>query len=227
MWRTRPASQRGHFDHGWLDTSHTFSFAGYRDREWMGFHKLRVINEDRVAAGHGFGEHGHNDMEIFSLVLAGELEHRDSMGNGAVLRPGELQYMSAGRGIQHAERNPSATEPNHFYQIWLEPAERGLPPVYGQLSLSTEEGWQTVATPQGSNGSLAIRQDAVIRHGRVNRALKLTAQEGRGTWVQIVSGSGTIDERPFSCGDGFFAEEAGESTRRANGPAEVLWFDLP
>src|SRR5712691_11693583 len=132
MIQLRKAAERGHFDHGWLDTNHTFSFADYHDPQQMGFRALRVINEDRVAPGQGFGMHGHRDMEIVTLVLEGALEHRDSLGNGEVLRPGELQRMSAGTGIRHSEFNPSPTEPVHLYQIWLTPREKGLTPSYEQ-----------------------------------------------------------------------------------------------
>src|ERR1700687_5216713 len=139
MLQIRSASQRGHFDHGWLDTWHTFSFADYHDPAQLGFRSLRVINEDRVAPGQGFGMHGHRDMEIVTIVLSGALEHRDSLGNGEVLRPGELQRMSAGTGIRHSEFNPSATEPVHLYQIWLLPDRQGLTPSYEQKAFPAAE----------------------------------------------------------------------------------------
>src|SRR5476651_961152 len=152
MLQIRHANERGHFDHGWLDTHHTFSFADYHDPAQMGFRSLRVINEDRVQPGMGFGTHGHKDMEIVTLVLSGALEHRDSLGNGEVLRPGELQRMTAGTGIRHSEFNPSAAEPVHLYQIWLLPTEKGLAPSCEQKAFSDEEKsnrLRVVASPDG------------------------------------------------------------------------------
>ena len=226
MWQLRPAAERGHFNHGWLDTHHTFSFAGYRDPRWMGFRSLRVINEDRVDAGRGFGTHGHEDMEIFSLVLAGQLEHGDSMGNGAVLTPGEFQYMSAGSGVRHSERNPSDADPVHFYQIWIEPSEAGLPPRYDQRKLADRPGWQTLAAPDGRDESMTVRQDAVLRYGVFSEAAEIEVAAGRGAWVQIVSGRGSLEGTAFGPGDGLFTETAGTSTLTADGPVVALWFDL-
>src|SRR6266550_4570151 len=165
MFSIRKSSDRGHFDHGWLNTYHTFSFADYYDPAHMGFRSLRVINEDRVAPGAGFGMHGHRDMEIVTCVLSGALEHKDSLGHGEVLRPGEFQHMSAGRGIRHSEFNPSATEPVHLYQIWLLPRESGLEPSYAQKAFDPAHRtgrWQLVASPNGADGSLKIQQDARI-----------------------------------------------------------------
>src|SRR6478735_206293 len=153
MLRLRKAKDRGQFDHGWLQTAHTFSFADYHDPNHMAFRALRVINEDVVAPGQGFGMHGHRDMEIVTLVLRGALEHRDNLGNGEVLRPGELQDMSAGAGIMHSDFNPSATEPVHLYQIWLLPEKRGLTPSYEQKPFdpaARKDRWQLVASPDGS-----------------------------------------------------------------------------
>src|SRR6516164_11143998 len=163
MIQVRKAVERGHFDHGWLNTYHTFSFADYYDPAQLGFRSLRVINDDRVAPGQGFGMHGHRDMEIVTYVLDGALEHRDSMGNGSVLRPGELQRMTAGTGIRHSEFNPSDREPVHLYQIWLLPERRGLQPGYEQKAFPEAERQGTlrlVASPTGERGSLTIRQDA-------------------------------------------------------------------
>src|SRR5437588_5838365 len=163
MIRVRKAAERGHFDHGWLDTRHTFSFGDYYDAEHMGFRSLRVINDDRVQPGQGFGRHGHRDMEIITYVLAGALEHEDSMGHGAILRPGELQHMTAGTGILHSEFNPSDREEVHLYQIWLVPDRRGLTPGYEQKAFPAEERrgrLRLVASPTGEDGALTIHQDA-------------------------------------------------------------------
>src|ERR1043166_783545 len=163
MVNIRPANERGHFDHGWLDTYHTFSFADYHDPAQMGFRSLRVINEDRVAAGQGFGMHGHRDMEIVTIVLEGALEHRDSLGNGEVLRPGEVQRMTAGTGIRHSEFNPSTTEPVHLYQIWLLPERAGLKPQYEQMPIDRNElagRWRLVASREPGDHALPIHQDA-------------------------------------------------------------------
>src|SRR5436190_2216438 len=163
MIRVRKAAERGHFDHGWLDTYHTFSFGDYYDPQHMSFRALRVINEDRVNPGGGFGMHGHRDMEIITLVLAGQLEHKVSLGTGSVIRPGELQRMSAGSGIRHSEFNPSATEAAHLLQIWLLPRERGLTPEYEQREFPAagrDGQWQMVASDDGRQGSLTIHQDA-------------------------------------------------------------------
>src|SRR5215475_10638425 len=163
MIHLRKAVERGHFDHGWLDTYHTFSFGDYYDAAQMGFRSLRVINDDRVEPGRGFGMHGHRDMEIITYVLEGALEHRDSLGNGSVLRPGELQHMTAGTGVRHSEFNPSDREWVHLYQIWLLPERRGLEPSYQELALSEEDKggrFRLVAAPDGGPGVLTIHQDA-------------------------------------------------------------------
>src|SRR5215469_8373084 len=166
MIRVRKAAERGHFDHGWLDTYHTFSFGDYYDPREMGFRALRVINEDRVQPGQGFGMHGHRDMEIVTLVLSGALEHKDSLGNGSVLRPGELQHMTAGTGVRHSEFNPSQTDWVHLYQIWLLPQHKGLTPGYEQIALGkAQPGFRLVASPDGAEGGLTIRQDARIYLG--------------------------------------------------------------
>ncbi len=171
MITVRPSQQRGHFNHGWLDTFHTFSFGDYYDPQQMQFRALRVMNEDRVAAGQGFGMHGHRDMEIVTYVLEGALEHRDSLGNGSVLRPGELQRMTAGTGIRHSEFNPSADQGVHLYQIWLLPRQPGLTPGYEQKAFPAagrRAAWQLVASPDAADGSLQIHQDAdlFVRVGR-------------------------------------------------------------
>src|SRR5437868_2951821 len=161
MIRLRKAAERGHFDHGWLDTYHTFSFGDYYDPDHLGFRSLRVFNDDRVQPGAGFGMHGHRDMEIVTLVLEGALEHKDSMDNGSILRAGQLQRMSAGTGVRHSEFNPSASEPVHLYQIWLLPDLKGLQPSYEELALTQTDGprpLRLVASPDGADGSLTIHQ---------------------------------------------------------------------
>jgi len=169
MITIRKAEERGGADHGWLNTKHTFSFADYHDPQFMGFRSLRVINEDRVQPGQGFGTHGHSDMEILSVVLEGGLQHRDSMGTGSVIRPGDVQRMSAGTGVQHSEFNASRTEPLHFYQIWLYPARRGIKPEYEQKTFPAEErrdALRLIASPDGARGSLTIHQDARLYASR-------------------------------------------------------------
>src|SRR5262245_30391638 len=183
MLSIRKSADRGHFNHGWLDTYHTFSFGDYYDPEQMGFRALRVINEDRVAPGTGFGMHGHHDMEIVTIVLSGALEHKDSLGNGEVLRPGEFQRMTAGRGIRHSEFNPSATEPVHLYQIWLLPRQPRLPPSYEQKPFdpAARSGrWQLVASRDGADGSLTIQQDARIYLANLPKADRLNAEFAAG-----------------------------------------------
>src|SRR5262245_9902066 len=165
MIRIRKAADRGHFNHGWLDTYHTFSFADYYDPAQMGFRALRVLNDDRVQPGQGFGMHGHRDMEILTYVLEGALEHRDSLGNGSVLRAGELQRMTAGTGVRHSEFNPSAEEPVHLYQVWLLPERAGLTPGYEQRGFAEGEkrgAWRLVASRSGRDGSLTVHQDAEV-----------------------------------------------------------------
>lgn len=232
MLKLRPAQARGHFDHGWLDTYHTFSFADYYDPQQMGFRALRVINEDRVSPGQGFGMHGHRDMEIVTLVLAGALEHRDSMGNGEVLHPGELQRMSAGTGIRHSEFNPSTDEPVHLYQIWLLPRQNGLQPSYEQKAFPAAEKQgrlRLVASPNGAEGSLTIQQDAQIylatlTHGQQLKAPLATPRHG---WLQVLRGAVQVNEQSMTAGDGLAIsdEEGLQITGIAD--AEVMLFDLP
>src|SRR4051812_1049428 len=177
MLQLRRANERGHANHGWLDTYHTFSFASYHDPRHMGFRALRVMNEDRVAPGEGFGMHAHQDMEIVTCVLEGALEHKDSLGNGEVLRPGELQRMSAGTGIRHSEFNPSKTEPVHLYQIWLHPSQKGMKPSYEQKAFpdaGQHNQLQLIASPDGAGGALTIHTDAQIYRARLENGLGVT-----------------------------------------------------
>jgi quercetin 2,3-dioxygenase len=232
MINKRLANERGGGDHGWLNTRHTFSFSDYYDQENMGFRVLRVMNEDRVAPGQGFGMHGHQDMEIISYVLEGELGHKDSLGHGSVLRPGEFQCMTAGTGIRHSEFNPSATDPVHFYQIWILPDRAGHPPSYDQRSFSAAERQgrlQLVAAPDGRENSLTIHQDAEIylsslaRGGQVTHTLR----PGRSAWLQILRGSVQLNGIALDAGDGAAISDETALAVRAVGPAEVMLFDLP
>ena len=231
MIRIRKADERGQFDHGWLDTRHTFSFADYRDPNHMGFRSLRVINEDRVAPGQGFGMHGHRDMEIVTYVLAGALEHRDSMGNGEVLRPGELQRMSAGTGIRHSEFNPSQTEWVHLYQIWLLPREKGLRPSYEQKAFAEDERrgvLRVVASPDGEAGSLTIQQDARLYLATLSAGQSLTHRlaPGRHAWLQLLRGEAALNGQALAAGDGAAISDEHALAVAAHGEAEVLLFDL-
>jgi redox-sensitive bicupin YhaK (pirin superfamily) len=231
MFNIRKSADRGHFNHGWLDTYHTFSFSDYYDPAHMGFRSLRVINEDRVASGAGFGMHGHRDMEIVTWVLSGALEHKDSLGHGEVLRPGEMQHMTAGRGIRHSEFNPSGTEPVHLYQIWLLPRESGLEPSYGQKSFPQEGRaghWQLVASPNGADGSLKIEQDARLYLANINPSSALTFElaRGRHAWLQVLRGSVNLSNNNLSAGDGVAIGNESQLMLTASTPAELMLFDL-
>jgi redox-sensitive bicupin YhaK (pirin superfamily) len=232
MISIRPARQRGHGRHGWLDTRHTFSFNDYYDPRHMGFRVLRVINEDRVQPGHGFGTHGHRDMEILSYVLEGALAHRDSLGNGSVLRPGELQCMTAGTGIRHSEFNPSESEPVHFYQIWLLPDRPGLPPRYDQRTFSEEERrsrLRVVASPDGRDGSLTIHQAAEVFLSSLAAGERVEHEPAskRHAWLQVLRGAVQLNDLPLAAGDGAAVSDEKSLTVLATEPSEVLLFDLP
>ena len=231
MITVRRSGDRGHFDHGWLDTRHTFSFADYRDPAHMGFRALRVINEDRVQPGQGFGAHPHRDMEIVSYVVSGALAHEDSMGNGSTIRPGEVQRMSAGTGVVHGEFNQSRTEPVHFLQIWILPASLGLPPGYEQKRFADEEmrgHLRLVASPDGAGGSVTIHQDARLYAALLapGRAVTHPLAQGRHAWVQVIRGEVEASGERLSAGDG--AAVSGEPSLSLRGvqDAEVLVFDL-
>ena len=229
MRQLRLASHRGAADHGWLDTRHTFSFASYHDPRHMGFRALRVINEDLVAPGAGFGAHPHRDMEILSYVLEGQLEHRDSLGHGATLGPDELQRITAGTGLRHSEFNPDPQRPVHFYQIWLLPERNGLEPSWEQKRLDIAPNrWTLAASPDGADGSLTIRQDARLWIGRlgVGGALDYTLAPGRHAWVQVTRGQVTVDGTALRAGDGLaISDESRVQVQSAEG-GEVLLFDL-
>jgi redox-sensitive bicupin YhaK (pirin superfamily) len=231
MIKVRRAGERGHFDFGWLDTYHTFSFGDYFDPRFMGFRALRVINEDFVAAGRGFPTHPHRDMEIITYVMSGALQHRDSMGNGSVIRPGDVQRMSAGTGVTHSEANPSPDEPVHLLQIWIMPGELGIRPGYEQKAFADEEkrgALRLVASPAGDDGSVRIHQDA-----RLYAALVEAGQEvvhpiarGRHAWVQVARGQIELNGQPLAQSDGAAVSEEDELRIVGREPSEVLVFDL-
>jgi redox-sensitive bicupin YhaK (pirin superfamily) len=227
----RSAGERGLADHGWLKSYHTFSFADYHDPEQMGFRTLRVINDDRVAPGRGFPAHPHRDMEIFSYVLEGALQHKDSLGNGRVLKPGQIQLMSAGEGVTHSEFNPSASEPMHFLQIWILPRERGLKPGYTEWLPKPEQAEAPkvlVISPDGRDGSATIHQDADIYRLRLKPGQTVThdLKSGRGAWLQIAEGALKFNSEELSTGDGASTEQPGQLTFTAILPTEALLFDL-
>ncbi|AMV18829.1 pirin family protein [Planctomyces sp. SH-PL14] len=228
----RRAADRGHADHGWLDTWHTFSFSSYQDPDHVQFRSLRVMNEDFVAPGRGFGTHPHRDMEIVTYVLEGALEHRDSMGNGEILRPGEFQRMSAGTGITHSEFNPSKTEPVHLYQIWLLPERKGITPSYEQKRFAEEERHnrlRLVASRDAADGSLLIHQDARIFLGTLDAGIPVThtLDAGRHAWIQVLRGSVALNGIGLETSDGAAVSDLRDLTITASTNAEVMVFDLP
>lgn len=232
MIAIRPGLERGRGEYGWLDTRHTFSFNDYYDPGQMGFRALRVINEDWVRPGQGFGMHGHRDMEIITYVLEGALEHRDSLGNGSVLRPGEFQRMTAGTGIRHSEFNPSESEPVHLYQIWLHPDRPGWPPSYDQRAFPEEERrgrFRLVASPDGRDGSLTIHQDAEVLLSSLDAGGRAThgLAPGRHAWLQVLRGSVRLGGDTLVAGDGAAVSDESSVTVLADGPSEVMLFDLP
>ena len=228
MITIRKAGERGHFDHGWLNTYHTFSFADYYDPAFMGFRTLRVINEDRVKAGGGFGTHGHRDMEIISYVLEGELAHRDSMGTGSVIRPGDVQRMSAGTGVTHSEMNPSQENGVHFLQIWIVPERRGIEPGYEQKTFPEGElrgRLRLVASPDGAEGSVTIHQDVNLYSALLaGESVAHSYAPQRYGWVQVTRGDVEVNGLKLSAGDG--AAISDESAVTISGSGEVLLFDL-
>jgi quercetin 2,3-dioxygenase len=231
MIQMRKAGDRGHFDHGWLKTYHTFSFGDYYDPAHMGFRSLRVINEDRVQPGQGFGTHGHRDMEIITCVLEGALQHQDSLGNGSVIKPGELQRMSAGTGIRHSEFNPSDTEWVHLYQIWLLPERKGLKPSYEQRSFNEEESrgrLRLVASPDGADGSLTIQQDARLYLASLaqDQAVAHAMADGRSAWLQVLRGNVALNGHALSQGDGAAVSDEEQLQIESQGKSEIMLFDL-
>jgi redox-sensitive bicupin YhaK (pirin superfamily) len=231
MLTVRKSDERGHFDHGWLDTYHTFSFGDYRDLNWMGFRSLRVINDDRVAPATGFGTPPHRDMEIITYVLSGGLEHHDSMGNGSVIRPGEAQRMTAGTGIMHSEKNPSRTDPVHLLQIWILPNQKGLTPGYEQKQFADEamrNRWRLLGARDGRDGAVTIHQDVDLFVTRLepNHTVTHTLPPNRYGWLQVATGSVSVNGTTLEAGDGAAIANETAIEVTAQTPAEVLLFDL-
>jgi quercetin 2,3-dioxygenase len=232
MLEVRKAGERGHADHGWLRSFHSFSFADYYDPRHTGFGPLVVINEDRVEPGKGFGTHGHRDMEIVSYVLEGALEHKDSLGNGSVIRPGYVQRMSAGTGVRHSEFNPSPSEPVHFLQIWIEPDAAGIPPGYEEkhFDAASKRGrLRLVASPDGRDGSVKVHQDAYLYAALLDGAEPVAhaLAPGRRSYVHVARGAVTANGKRLAAGDALKAAEVGEIALEHGDGAEVLLFDLP
>jgi quercetin 2,3-dioxygenase len=232
MSAIRRSNERGFADHGWLKSFHTFSFADYFDPEHVEFGPLRVINEDRVQAGAGFGAHSHRDMEIISYVLAGELAHKDSLGNGSVIRPGDVQRMSAGTGVQHSEFNPNAGEPVHFLQIWIQPARRGIAPSYEEKRFTPEEKrgrLRLIVSPDRTDGSLLIHQDARVYAGLFtgDEQAELTVAKGRRIYLHVARGALTANGAQLAAGDALQITDGAALRLEKARDAEVLVFDLP
>jgi len=231
MLTVRKSQDRGHADHGWLQSFHSFSFAGYYDPEHMGFGNLRVINEDRIAAGKGFGEHGHRDMEIISYVLSGELAHRDSMGNVKAIPPGDVQRMSAGSGVMHSEFNHADGRSTHFLQIWIEPNVRGIAPGYEQKSFADADkrgALRLVASPDGAQDSVRIHADAAVYAGLLDaqEAVTLALNPARKTYVHLIRGALEVNGQALSGGDAALMENETALSLTHGHDAEVLVFDL-
>jgi len=227
----RPSAARGHANHGWLDSFHTFSFAHYYDPEHMGYRDLRVINEDVIAPGMGFGTHGHHDMEIVTYVIEGALEHRDSMGEHSIIRAGEVQRMSAGTGIRHSEFNASRSESVKLLQIWLLPAREGTPPSYEQKMFAPAEKHNRlclIAAADGRDGAVTIHQDVDLYAAMLDpgATVSLPLRAGRGAWLQVVGGRIRVNERPLQAGDGAAVEGSDLVDIVADEPSEFLLFDL-
>lgn len=232
MMTLRRSEDRGHVDHGWLDARHSFSFGSYHDPRHMGFRHLRVINEDVIAPGQGFGTHPHRDMEILTYVIEGALEHKDSMGNGSVIRPGDIQWMSAGTGIMHSEFNPSPDERTHLLQIWVLPDSKGRTPDYAEKHFSPAERrdrLRLVASPDGADDSLTWGQDVRLYASMMSPGASgsLDIATGRHAWVQLAAGSLDINGTEVNSGDGLAVSEESELKISSRGESEFLVFDLP
>ena len=230
MMKIRKSNKRGHAEHGWLDTYHTFSFADYYDPQWMGFRSLRVINDDLVMPGMGFGTHPHRDMEIITYILSGALEHKDSIGNGRVIRAGEVQYMAAGTGVQHSEFNPSKDEPVHLLQIWIQPDRKGATPHYAEKSLADAPAGtlHLVTSKTGRDGSIAIHQDADLWLAKLDVGHRVTHElaSGRHAWVHVAEGEVSLNGTKLSGGDAAALNDESALELSATKPARVLLFDL-
>ena len=231
MLQVRKSQERGYADHGWLKSFHTFSFAGYHDPEHMGFGSLRVINDDRVAAGGGFGTHGHRDMEIISYVLEGALAHQDNMGNGSTIVPGDVQRMSAGKGVLHSEHNQSKDGVTHFLQIWIEPNVTGIRPSYEQkhFDAASKRGrLRLIASADARDGSVLIHQDASVYAALLDGAERVThtLAPGRKAYVHLARGALTVNGQPLQAGDALKASGVAELVMEKGGQAEVILFDL-
>ena len=230
MMTIRKANERGHAEHGWLDSYHSFSFADYHDPQWMGFRTLRVFNDDLIMPGTGFGTHPHRDMEIISYVLGGALQHRDSMGNGRVIKPGEFQYMSAGTGVQHSEFNPSRTEAARFLQIWIQPDEKGVKPRYAEKNLAKAETGKLhlVASKTGRDGSMEIHQDADLLLAKLEpgQSVKHSLAAGRHAWVHVAEGEVSVNGKKLAGGDAAGVSQENALEIAATKPSQVLLFDL-
>ena len=230
MMTIRRANERGHAEHGWLDTYHTFSFADYYDPQWMGYRSLRVINDDLVLPGAGFGKHPHRDMEIITYVLRGALEHKDSMGNGSVIRAGNLQYMSAGSGVQHSEFNPSRDEAVRLLQIWILPDVQGVKPRYAEKSLREAEAGRLhlMTSKAGRDGSIAIHQDADLWLAKLEPGQQVAhpLAKGRHAWVHVAEGGVVLNGKTLSGGDAAAVDAESRLQLSANQPSQVLLFDL-
>jgi hypothetical protein len=227
----RLAQDRGHAAHGWLDSHHTFSFADYHDDRFMGFGPLRVINEDRVQPGQGFGTHSHRDMEIISYVLEGELAHKDSLGNGSVIRPGHVQRMTAGTGVRHSEFNPSQDNLVHFLQIWILPERPKIAPGYEERMFEDEEKrgrLKLIASRGGRDGSVVVHQDVDLYAALLAPGAEIehAQRPGRRTWIQVTRGSVAVNDQPLAAGDGAAAEQEPTLAIRCSADAEILLFDM-
>ena len=230
MMTIRRSNERGHAEHGWLDSYHTFSFADYYNPEWLGFRTLRVINDDLIMPGMGFGTHPHRDMEIISYVLGGALQHRDSMGNGRVIKPGEFQYMAAGTGVHHSEFNPSNTEATRLLQIWIHPDQKGVKPRYAEKNLAKAETGKLhlVASKTGREGSMEIHQDADLLLAKLDsgQSVKHTLASGRHAWVHVAEGEVNVNGKTLNGGDAAALSEESALEIAAAKPSQVLVFDL-
>ena len=226
----RKANERGHANHGWLDTYHTFSFADYFDRQWMGYRSLRVINDDLVMPGEGFGAHPHKDMEIITYILSGSLAHKDSMGNGRVIGAGEFQYMAAGTGVQHSEFNPAKDEAVHLLQIWIMPDHKGAKPAYAEKSAKDipSGSWQLITSKTGRTNSMAINQDADLWLAKLEprQAVQHTLGAGRHAWLHVAEGEVKLNGQTLAGGDAAALDEKSVLELTAVKPSQVLLFDL-